>query len=85
MTADHTHSPTCAVCHRRMAIGESYLMRRYAGMATAVHRHLCFPPRRAGTDARAGSLAAAAPARLRRGLPAPTRGSARRQRNVSGS
>ena len=28
MTADHTHSPTCAVCHRRMAIGESYLVRR---------------------------------------------------------
>jgi hypothetical protein len=47
MTADHTHSPTCAVCRRRMAIGESYLVRRYAGRTTAVHQHLCFPPRAA--------------------------------------
>jgi hypothetical protein len=45
MTADHTHSPTCTVCRRRMAIGESYLVRRYAGKTTAVHQHLCFPPR----------------------------------------
>jgi hypothetical protein len=45
MTADHTHSPTCAVCHRRMAIGESYLVRRRGDKITAVHQHLCFPPR----------------------------------------
>ena len=45
MTADHTHSPTCTVCHRRMAIGESYLVRRYGSNTTAVHQHLCFPPR----------------------------------------
>ena len=45
MTADHTHSPTCAVCHRRMAIGESYLVRRRGDKAIAVHQHLCFPPR----------------------------------------
>jgi hypothetical protein len=45
MTADHTHTPTCAVCHRRMAIGESYLVRRRGDKTTAVHQHLCFPPR----------------------------------------
>jgi hypothetical protein len=45
MTADHTHSPTCAVCHRRIQIGESYLMRMSGGRSTAVHQHLCFPPR----------------------------------------
>jgi hypothetical protein len=45
MTADRSHSPTCAVCHRRIAAGESYLVRRSGGRATAVHQHLCFPPR----------------------------------------
>jgi hypothetical protein len=45
MTADHAHSPTCAVCHRRIAIGESYLVRLSGRKATAVHQHLCFPPR----------------------------------------
>jgi hypothetical protein len=45
MTADHTHSPTCAVCHRRITIGESYLVRVNGGRSTAVHQHLCFPPR----------------------------------------
>ncbi|MGH2713297.1 MAG: hypothetical protein ACRDM7_05330 [Thermoleophilaceae bacterium] len=45
MTADHTHSPTCAVCHRRIAIGESYLVRVSGGRQTAVHQHVCFPPR----------------------------------------
>jgi hypothetical protein len=47
MTADHTQSPTCAVCHRRIAVGESYLVRRSGGRSTAVHQHLCFPPRAA--------------------------------------
>jgi hypothetical protein len=45
MTADHTHSPTCAVCHRRIAVGESYLVKMTGGRSTAVHQHLCFPPR----------------------------------------
>jgi|Tabmets5t2r1_1033131.scaffolds.fasta_scaffold25609_2 hypothetical protein len=47
MTADHSHSPTCAVCHRRIAVGESYLVRRSGGRSTAVHQHVCFPPRAA--------------------------------------
>jgi hypothetical protein len=55
MTADQTHSPTCAVCHRRVAIGEAYLVRRYGDKTTVVHRHLCFPPRARRTNARAGS------------------------------
>ncbi len=45
MTADHTHRPTCAVCHRPIAAGESYLVRRHGERTTAVHQHLCFPPR----------------------------------------
>jgi hypothetical protein len=45
MTATHTHSPICAVCHRQIAAGESYLARRQGGTTTAVHHHLCFPPR----------------------------------------
>jgi hypothetical protein len=45
MTATHTHSPTCAVCHRPIAAGESYLARRQDGKTTTVHQHLCFPPR----------------------------------------
>jgi hypothetical protein len=55
MTANRTHSPTFVVCHRRMAIGESYLVRRYGSKTTAVHQHLCFPPRaRERTLGRAG-------------------------------
>jgi hypothetical protein len=45
MTATHTHSLTCAVCHRPIAAGESYLARRQDGKTTTVHQHLCFPPR----------------------------------------
>jgi hypothetical protein len=45
MTATHTHSPTCSVCHRPIAAGESYLARRHGDKTTAVHQHLCFPPR----------------------------------------
>jgi hypothetical protein len=45
MTATHTHTPTCAVCHRPIAPGESYLPRRQGGTITVVHHHLCFPPR----------------------------------------
>ncbi|HEV3376869.1 MAG TPA: hypothetical protein VG126_06285 [Thermoleophilaceae bacterium] len=46
MTATHTHSPICAVCHRPIAAGESYLARRQRGTMTTVHQHLCFPPRK---------------------------------------
>jgi hypothetical protein len=46
MTATHTHSLTCAVCHRPIAAGESYLARRQGGKTTTVHQHLCFPPRK---------------------------------------
>jgi hypothetical protein len=52
MTADHAHSPTCAVCHRRVAVGESYLVRLNKGKPTAVHQHLCFPPRQRKHGAR---------------------------------
>jgi hypothetical protein len=52
MTATHTHSPTCAVCHRPIAAGESYLARRQGGKTTTVHQHLCFPPRARKRDAR---------------------------------
>jgi hypothetical protein len=52
MTATHTHSPTCAVCHRPIAAGESYLARRQGGKTTAVHQHLCFPPRARKRDVR---------------------------------
>lgn len=45
MTADNHHQPTCIVCQKRMAIGESYLVRLRGGEPTAVHQHLCFPPR----------------------------------------
>jgi hypothetical protein len=45
MTADHTNCPTCVVCRRKLAVGESYLVRLQGGRATAVHQHLCFPPR----------------------------------------
>jgi hypothetical protein len=46
MTADQTHSPTCVVCRRRLAAGESYLVRLRHGEPVAVHQHLCFPPPR---------------------------------------
>jgi hypothetical protein len=52
MTATHTHSPTCAVCHRPIAAGESYLARRQGGKTTTVHQHLCFPPRASKRDQR---------------------------------
>ena len=52
MTADRTHSPTCTVCHRPMAVGESYLVRLSGGKPTAVHQHLCFPPRGRKRDGR---------------------------------
>jgi hypothetical protein len=45
MTADRSHSPTCVVCRRRIAAGESYLVRLGGGRSMAVHQHLCFPPR----------------------------------------
>jgi hypothetical protein len=45
MTATHTHRPICAVCHRPIGSGESYLARRQGGKTTTVHQHLCFPPR----------------------------------------
>jgi hypothetical protein len=45
MTATQTHSLTCAVCHRPIAPGESYLARGHGDKTTAVHQHLCFPPR----------------------------------------
>jgi hypothetical protein len=51
MTADHTHSPPCVVCHRRITVGESYLIRLSGGRASAVHQHLCFPPSAARQDA----------------------------------
>jgi hypothetical protein len=44
MTADHRHQPTCIVCRKIMAVGDSYLVRVRAGEPTAVHQHLCFPP-----------------------------------------
>jgi len=37
MTADQTHSPTCVVCRRRLAAGESYLVRLRKGQPVAVH------------------------------------------------
>jgi hypothetical protein len=46
MTATHTDTPTCSVCHRRIAVGESYLVRRHGKTTTAVHQHVCFPPRK---------------------------------------
>ena len=53
MTATHTHnSLTCAVCHRPIAAGESYLARRQDGKTTTVHQHLCFPPRARKRDQR---------------------------------
>jgi hypothetical protein len=52
MTATHTHSPTCAVCHRPIAAGEPYLARRHGGKTTTVHQHVCFPPRARKRDRR---------------------------------
>jgi hypothetical protein len=52
MTATHTQAPTCSVCHRRIAVGESYLVRRQGKTTTAVHQHLCFPPRAGQRDRR---------------------------------
>jgi hypothetical protein len=52
MTATHTHRPTCSVCHRPIAAGESYLARRHGDKTTAVHQHLCFPPRASKQNAR---------------------------------
>jgi hypothetical protein len=45
MTADQTNRPTCAVCHRRLTIGETYLTLHRGDRTTVVHQHLCFPPR----------------------------------------
>jgi hypothetical protein len=45
MTADHTNCMTCVVCHRRLEAGENYLVRFRGGHASAVHQHVCFPPR----------------------------------------
>jgi len=44
MTADQTHSPTCVVCRRRLAVGEDYCVRLRGRQVVAVHQHLCFPP-----------------------------------------
>jgi hypothetical protein len=54
MTADHTNCLTCAVCHRRLEAGESYLVRFRGGEPSAVHQHLCFPPRRVAQFRRIG-------------------------------
>lgn len=51
MTADHSDRPTCVVCHRRLSVGESYLIRFHEGQPTAMHQHLCFPPRARKRDA----------------------------------
>ena len=46
MTATPSDSHVCTVCHRRLSAGDEYLVRLRAGRQTAVHRHVCFPPRR---------------------------------------
>lgn len=45
MTGDDTDRPTCAVCRRRIGVEESYLVRFRDGQRSAIHHHLCFPPR----------------------------------------
>ena len=45
MTGDDTDRPTCVVCRRRIAAKESYLIRLRDGQRSAMHKHLCFPPR----------------------------------------
>jgi hypothetical protein len=47
MTATKHDSHVCSVCHKPLAEGEKYLVRKRDGRTTTVHRHLCFPPRAA--------------------------------------
>jgi hypothetical protein len=37
--------PVCIVCRRPLSHADDYLVRLRAGRQTAVHRHVCFPPR----------------------------------------
>jgi hypothetical protein len=42
--------PVCQVCHRPLLASDQYLVRFDAQGTTVVHRSLCFPPARAGTE-----------------------------------